>query len=78
MAGNVREWTHDWYGFDYYTSDLTKNPQGPGTGILKIIKGGSWHSFKADVRSASRGKGGFALKTDGIGFRCAKPMKLKN
>jgi sulfatase modifying factor 1 len=41
-------------------------------GILKVIKGGSWHSFKSDIRSASRGKGGFALKTDGIGFRCAK------
>ncbi len=72
MAGNVREWTQDWYGSDYYATAPARNPQGPGTGILKVIKGGSWHSFKADVRPASRGKGGFALKTDGIGFRCAK------
>jgi len=72
MAGNVREWVSDWYSPDYFTSIPKKNPQGPKIGILKVIKGGSWHSFKSDLRSASRGKGGFALKTDGIGFRCAK------
>lgn len=72
MAGNVREWTQDWYAPDYYATAPGRNPQGPETGILKVIKGGSWHSFKADVRPASRGKGGFALKTDGIGFRCVK------
>ena len=78
MAGNVREWVQDWYAPDYFENSPKKNPTGPEQGILKVIKGGSWHSFKADVRSASRGKGGFALKTDGIGFRCARTMKLKN
>ena len=72
MSGNVREWVSDWYAPDYYQNAPTKNPPGPQTGILKVIKGGSWHSFKSDIRPASRGKGGFALKTDGIGFRCAK------
>jgi formylglycine-generating enzyme required for sulfatase activity len=72
LAGNVREWTQDWYAPDYFQTAPQKNPRGPGIGILKVIKGGSWHSFKADVRAASRGKGGFALKTDGIGFRCVR------
>ena len=72
MSGNVREWVADWYAPDYYKNAPLKNPSGPKTGILKVIKGGSWHSFKSDVRPASRGKGGFALKTDGIGFRCAR------
>lgn len=75
MAGNVREWVKDWYAPDYYQTGPTHNPVGPEEGILKVIKGGSWHSFKGDIRSASRGKGGFALKTDGIGFRCAKSEK---
>ena len=75
MAGNVREWTNDWYAADYYSMGINKNPKGPITGILKVIKDGSWHSFKSDIRSASRGKGGFALKTDGIGFRCTKSIK---
>ncbi len=72
MAGNVREWVQDWYSPEYFETAPQKNPQGPQNGILKVIKGGSWHSFKADLRTASRGKGGFALKTDGIGFRCAR------
>jgi formylglycine-generating enzyme required for sulfatase activity len=75
MAGNVREWVSDWYAPDYYSHAPVKNPKGPANGILKVIKGGSWHSFKADVRPAARGKGGFALKTDGIGFRCAKSIR---
>lgn len=72
MAGNAREWVKDWYSPEYYKNAPSSNPKGPSVGILKVIKGGSWHSFKSDIRSASRGKGGFALKTDGIGFRCAK------
>ena len=78
MAGNVREWVRDWYAPDYYQTGPTRNPLGPKEGILKVIKGGSWHSFIGDIRPASRGKGGFALKTDGIGFRCAKSEKEKN
>lgn len=75
MAGNVREWTQDWYDSEYYSNAPIRNPQGPQIGILKVIKGGSWHSFKSDIRPAARGKGGFALKTDGIGFRCARKIK---
>jgi len=74
MAGNAREWVYDWYSPNYFSKSSKENPQGPKNGILKVIKGGSWHSFKSDLRSASRGKGGFALKTDGIGFRCAQTI----
>ena len=74
MAGNVREWVHDWYNTEYYRISPKKNPRGPDTGILKVIRGGSWHSFLSDLRVASRGKGGFALKTHGIGFRCARDI----
>lgn len=71
MAGNVREWVQDWYDQDYYHAAPDRNPKGPKTGLLKVIRGGSWHSFEPDIRTAARGKGGFALKTHGIGFRCA-------
>ncbi len=72
MAGNAREWVQDWYHPVYYEEGPAQNPKGPKKGILKVIRGGSWHSGINDIRVASRGKGGFALKTDGIGFRCAK------
>ena len=76
MAGNVREWVEDWYASDYYTLSPARNPRGSDAGILKVIRGGSWRSFLPDLRTASRGKGGFALKTHGIGFRCARDMNV--
>lgn len=74
LSGNVREWVQDWYDTEYYSSSPDKNPRGPETGILKVLRGGSWRSFDTDVRATSRGKGGFALKTHGIGFRCARDV----
>ncbi|WP_447970906.1 formylglycine-generating enzyme family protein [Nitrospira sp. M1] len=76
MAGNVREWVEDWYTPDYYKNSPERNPRGPDSGILKVIRGGSWRSFLPDLRVMSRGKGGFALKTHGIGFRCARDASL--
>ena len=74
LSGNVREWTQDWYDGEYYANSPEKNPKGPEKGILKVIRGGSWRSFDSDIRVTSRGKGGFALKTHGIGFRCARDI----
>jgi len=73
MAGNAREWVSDWYDADYYKNASTRNPQGPDKkGIVRSIRGGSWHSPIGDIRVAARGKGGFALQTHGTGFRCAR------
>ncbi len=74
MSGNAREWVQDWYAEDYYRTAAARNPTGPETGLLKVIRGGSWHSFEPDIRTMARGKGGFALKTHGTGFRCAKDV----
>ncbi len=76
MSGNAREWVQDWYAKDYYQIADTRNPKGPETGLLKVIRGGSWHSSASDIRTGARGKGGFALKTHGTGFRCAKDMPM--
>lgn len=74
MSGNAREWVQDWYAKEYYQVAPDRNPKGPETGLLKVIRGGSWHSFESDIRTAARGKGGFALKTHGTGFRCARDV----
>ena len=42
MAGNMIEWTNDWYG-QPQTSDQV-NPMGPTTGSERVLKGGSWSS----------------------------------
>jgi sulfatase modifying factor 1 len=72
MAGNAREWVEDWYGADYYGYAPAANPSGPEKGVVRSIRGGSWHSPLSDIRAPSRGRGGFALQTHGTGFRCAR------
>lgn len=75
MAGNVREWVSDWYGTDYYKDAPKQNPHGPDTkGVVRSIRGGSWHSPASDITTSSRGRGGFALQTHGTGFRCARSL----
>ena len=75
MAGNAREWVQDWYDPHYYADAPERNPTGPEKGVVRSIRGGSWHSPSADIGAASRGRGGFALQTHGTGFRCARSSK---
>jgi formylglycine-generating enzyme required for sulfatase activity len=73
MAGNAREWVSDWYTPDYYRQAPNRNPQGPEKkGVVRSIRGGSWHSPVSDITTSARGRGGFALQTHGTGFRCAR------
>ncbi len=75
MAGSVREWVQDWYDSDYYKDMPDRNPKGPEKGIVRSIRGGSWHSPFGDIRAAARGRGGFVLQTHGTGFRCARSLE---
>jgi len=58
MAGNVKEFCSDLYKEDLYKSysggGIIKDPQGPAQGKEHIIRGGSFKSDAADVRSAAR------------------------
>jgi sulfatase modifying factor 1 len=73
MAGNAREWVSDWYDAEYYRHAPDRNPQGPDKkGVVRSIRGGSWHSPASDLTTAARGRGGFALQTHGTGFRCVR------
>lgn len=75
MAGNVREWVSDWYDADYYQDAPPRNPLGPDKkGVVRSIRGGSWHSPASDITTTARGRGGFALQTHGTGFRCARSL----
>ena len=52
MAGNVFEWCQDWSGA--YPSGSVVDPQGPDTGIARVMRGGSWGFGAVGCRSACR------------------------
>lgn len=72
LAGNVWEWTADWYSGQYYASARPENPPGPESGTERVLRGGAWNCVGSILRGATR------LGEDpngtffNVGFRCAK------
>ncbi len=42
VSGNAWEWVSDWYAPDYYGGGEMRDPAGPESGSMRILRGGSW------------------------------------
>jgi serine/threonine-protein kinase len=72
LAGNVWEWVNDWYGETYYIQSPSNNPQGPDSGIFRVLRGGSWSVSEGGILSANRFWASPGRTLDEVGFRCSR------
>jgi len=82
MHGNVSEWCNDALSRIYYKNCPLRNPPGPKTGEIKVVRGGGWSSTADACRSARRtGENARVIDsciTDSIGFRCVRKAPETN
>ena len=77
MAGNVWEFTSDWYQDEYYHTyppdEWPPNPLGPDSGIFKVIRSGSYNHINLEVMVHNRLGLGTSrdCASNKTGFRCA-------
>jgi formylglycine-generating enzyme required for sulfatase activity len=73
MAGNVWEWTADYYDAHYYEKSPPADPKGPETGTLRVMRGGCWLSGADSLRVSCRKAELPSTWAYNVGFRCAYP-----
>jgi len=85
MAGNVFEWTGDWYDKDYYKVSAKVDPRGPASEIGKLQRhadrGGGWCMGIEKIRVSARHAGPDSSDQGGtadcLGFRPILEGSLK-
>ena len=80
MVGNVWEWCGDWWDADLYENrkayDL-RDPTGPASGRVKVVRGGACDLDRRFCRTSLRGQGRRpVLFLDALGFRVVRPLSV--
>lgn len=69
VHGNVWEWTRSWHGS--YPGGSVTDYEGPGSGTILVLRGGSWRNPAANSRSAYRNLNTPGYRLCNLGFRLA-------
>jgi len=74
MAGNVWQWTDDWYDAKYYVAAERTDPKGPATGTEKSVRGGAWDKTGLMARVGYRFSVDPKQRASDLGFRCVRSL----
>ncbi|MDR3056167.1 MAG: formylglycine-generating enzyme family protein [Zoogloeaceae bacterium] len=74
IHGNVWEWVNDGYDSSYYRRSPSSDPVGSSSGVIRVLRGGSWGNSARGLRLASRGNGTPDDRLELIGFRLARSV----
>jgi formylglycine-generating enzyme required for sulfatase activity len=69
VHGNLLQWCSDWFEDTYYRTSPGTDPQGPGSGKLRVDRGGSWNGDARECRAATRSGHDPSHRLNHVGFR---------
>jgi formylglycine-generating enzyme required for sulfatase activity len=74
MPGSLSEWCQDFYDENYYKSSPARDPQGPPSGLSRVLRGFPSSIIEAEgiVLVSHRVRDAPDFRTNGIGFRCVR------
>ena len=72
MAGNVMEWTSDFYRTESPQSFSVVNPHGPESAAMRSMRGGSWRQPPFFARTSYREAAAPETRSTEVGFRCVR------
>ncbi len=72
--GNAAEWTDDCWSASYQSASADGSARASGNCAVHVVRGGSWASDPASLRSAARTSIENLTRTNDVGFRVARTL----